>query len=240
MVEKEAGVDMTKPHQTLSELVAEQPGSARILDRIGLDYCCHGTDSVHDACASAGIEVDDVVAALGACERTGDDHDCAAMSTGDLIAHLLETHHVYLHGELPELVRLADKVRHVHGELHPELERVHTLVCEIAADLEPHMLKEERVLFPSIMQLGNGPVSFPFGSIRNPIAMMTIEHERAGQLLAELRAVTDAYSVPYDGCASYWLLYERLAELEHDTHVHVFEENHLLFPRVLAHEAAGT
>lgn len=228
---------MTDTRRTLGELVEDRASNARVLDRMRLDYCCHGDESLDHACASAGIDPDDVIAALAAAEPAEDDHQCSAMSPEALIAHLLGTHHAYLHEALPELEQLAEKVWTVHGPRHPELERVHALVLEIAADLEPHMLKEERVLFPAIMQLANGPATFPFGSIRNPIAMMGIEHERAGQLLADLRAVTNDYTVPDDGCASYRLLYERLAELEHDTHVHVFEENQLLFPRVLAREA---
>jgi len=224
----------------LGELVAQRASNARVLDQMGLDYCCHGDESLDHACARAGIDPDAVIAALGEAEPAADDHECAAMSPEELIAHLLDVHHAYLHDALPSIERLADKVWNVHGPRHPELEHVHTLVSELAADLEPHMLKEERVLFPSILQLANGPATFPFGSIRNPIAMMSIEHERAGQLLTELRSVTNEYTAPDDGCASYRLLYERLAELEHDTHVHVFEENQLLFPGVVAREAVGT
>jgi regulator of cell morphogenesis and NO signaling len=230
---------MTETHRTLGDLVAEQPANARVLDRMGLDYCCHGADSLDHACASAGIDPDDVIAALAAAEPAADGHECAALSTEELITHLLERHHAYLHDALPRLQQLAGKVRDVHAGHRPELERVDMLVHEIAADLEPHMLKEERVLFPSIMQLAQGPAAFPFGSIRNPIAVMSVEHEHVGQLLADLRAETNEYTVPDDGCASYRLLYEQLAELEHDTHLHVFEENHLLFPRVLDQEAAA-
>jgi regulator of cell morphogenesis and NO signaling len=63
--------------------------------------------------------------------------------------------------------------------------------------------------------------------------MMMLEHDRAGELLAELRAVTGGYAVPDDACASYRSLYERLAALELDTHVHVHKENNVLFPAVL-------
>ncbi len=230
---------MTESDRTLAELVAERASNARILDRMGLDFCCHGDQSLDHACARAGIDPDAVIAALATAEATTDDHDCAAMSPTALIDHLLDTHHAYLHDALPELELLAEKVWTVHGSRHPELKRVHELVFEIAADLEPHLQKEEQVLFPSILQLARGPAAFPFGSIRNPIAMMSVEHERAGQLLTALRAVTNDYTVPDDGCASYRLLYERLAALEHDTHVHIFEENQLLFPRVLQEEAAA-
>ena len=41
---------------------------------------------------------------------------------------------------------------------------------------------------------------------------------------------------PADGCASYQALYEGLAELEADTHLHVHKENNVLFPAVVALE----
>jgi iron-sulfur cluster repair protein YtfE (RIC family) len=33
---------MTIIDRTLGDLVAERPGVAPTLDRLGLDYCCHG------------------------------------------------------------------------------------------------------------------------------------------------------------------------------------------------------
>jgi regulator of cell morphogenesis and NO signaling len=104
-------------------------------------------------------------------------------------------------------------------------------------------MKEERVLFPAIQRLTEGAAEFPFGSINNPIRMMGIEHDRAGDLLEQLRAATHDYEPPSDGCASYRALYERLTFLDHDTRLHIFEENHLLFPKASTLEvgpAAGS
>ena len=64
--------------------------------------------------------------------------------------------------------------------------------------------------------------------------MMLAEHERAGDLLAALRGATAAYAVPDDACASYRSLYQRLEELEADTHLHIHTEQNVLFPLVLA------
>jgi regulator of cell morphogenesis and NO signaling len=90
------------------------------------------------------------------------------------------------------------------------------------------------VLFPAIHALGEGRHDFAFGSISNPVRVMNVEHDRAGQLLAELRSAASGYEVPADGCASYRSLYERLAALEADTHLHIHKENHLLFPSAIA------
>ena len=62
---------------------------------------------------------------------------------------------------------------------------------------------------------------------------MLAEHDRVGELLAELRRLTDGYRPPADGCASYRACYAGLAELEADTHLHVHKENNVLFPAVV-------
>ncbi len=40
-------------------------------------------------------------------------------------------------------------------------------------------------------------------------------------------------STPADGCASYKALYDGLAEMEADTHLHIHKENNVLFPMAL-------
>jgi regulator of cell morphogenesis and NO signaling len=217
----------------LGDIVAANPGAARVLDRFGLDFCCHGGDSLDDACAHAGVDPADVRAALRelpvAPPTSWTDLDAPALAD-----HIVVTHHRYLQEELPAVVALAQKVLSVHGERHVELVEVERLVRELHDDLLPHMAKEERVLFPAIHALAAGPTELPFGSIGNPIRVMTSEHEAAGELLEDLRTVTVDYRVPADGCASYRSLYERLEAVERDTHVHIHKENHVLFPAAIA------
>lgn len=217
-------------HRSLGELVAERPARARVLERQGLDYCCHGDRSLADAAAAAGLDVAALAAELGAVEDTAA-ADIDRLPPVELIDHILATHHAYLHDELPLLDALARKVRDVHGERHPDLVLVARLVAAVRADLEPHLSKEERILFPAIrrvVEAGGEP-----GAIDQPIRVMLWEHEAAGELLEELRAATGGYAVPDDGCASYRMLYERLDALEADTHRHIHLENNVLFPAVL-------
>jgi regulator of cell morphogenesis and NO signaling len=225
---------MTIADRTLADLVASDASRARVLDGLGLDFCCNGDETLDRACVRMGLEVSDVIARLDAPGPEGHDHDCSRMGPAELIGHLVDVHHAYLHAELPDLERIAQKVVAEHGGRHPELPDVQMLFGALYEELEPHMVREERVLFPAILELVNGPAVFPFGSIANPIEMMGIEHDRAGELLARLRVTTGDYLVPADACASYRSLYERLAELERDTHLHIFEENHLLFPQAAA------
>lgn len=194
--------------RTLGELVAERPARARVLERAGLDYCCHGQRPLRAAAVDAGLDPDAVAAALAA---------------------VTDTHHAHLHEELPLLDALAAKVRDVHGGRHPDLVDVARLVREIRLDLEPHLAQEETVLFPAIREATTGRSDFPSASIADPVRVLMAEHDQAGDLLMALRQAAQDYVVPDDGCASYNSLYERLAHLEADTHL----ENNVLFPAAM-------
>jgi regulator of cell morphogenesis and NO signaling len=231
---------MTVPtSQTLGDLVEEAPDRVRVLDRLGLDYCCHGRRSLADACAEAGLDPAAVAGELDAVAVTpgGPDHPTEPAALSE---HIEAVHHAYLHAELPALVALADKVATVHGDRHPELALVRRLVGELQLDLEPHLLKEERILFPAIRALVAGHRDLPFGTVRNPIRMMTSEHDGTAELLARLRAAAGGYEVPDDGCASYRALYDRLDHLEADTRLHLHLEGNVLFPAAVAVEAGST
>lgn len=222
------------PEWTLAEIVNRVVGAPRVLERLGLDYCCGGQQTLQRACDAAAIDVVDVVQSLAALE-VAEAPEWVGLEPAQLVDHLESTHHAYLHAELPRLQALSRKVAGVHGANHPELAEVAELCDALHDDLEPHMMKEERVLFPMVRELATATVapSFHCGSVANPISMMMLEHERTGELLERLRRTTDDYRVPDDGCASYRVLYESLEAIEADTHLHVHKENNSLFPAVL-------
>lgn len=216
--------------RTLAELVAENPARAVVLDRMGLDFCCHGNRSLTEACAASGLDPDDVTVALDAVAGevpagwTGG-------GRGDLAAYVESAHHAYLHDELDSLEALAAKVRSVHGSRHDELEEVATLVAEVASDFRPHLATEENEVFPAIAALEPGTAGDARMAAR--IDELVAEHTALGAKLARLRELTSGYTVPEDGCASYQSLYGRLAYLESDTHIHIHLENNVLFPAAL-------
>lgn len=220
-------------HRSLGDLVAEVPARARVFERAGLDYCCHGKRTLAVAAAAAGLDADALADELAAVEDTGG-REVDALGPVELVEHLLATHHAYLHEELPALRALAAKVHGVHGTRHPELAEVDRLVAAIADDLEPHMHKEEQILFPAITHRFGADSAPAPGSLEAPIRVMEADHEVVGTLLEELRTTTAGYAVPADGCASYQALYARLADLEADTFRHVHLENNVLFPQVRA------
>ena len=172
----------------------------------------------------------------------GASRDWSKDSLTTMAAKIVTTYHAYTREELQTITPIAAKVLSVHGERRPELAEVVSLIGELTADLLPHMLKEEQVLFPYVDQLEDAaagrraaPTPF-FGTVKNPVRMMMIEHDRVGELLASLRAVSDDYTAPESACFSYRELYRRLAELELRTHEHIHVENNIYFPGAVALE----
>ena len=158
-----------------------------------------------------------------------------------LVRFILDTHHVYTRAAIATLPPLAAKVRGRHGDVHPETRNVDRLVQRLVEDLGPHMLKEERILFPYIEALeaqAQGGDSC-FGTVTNPIRVMLREHEAVEEILAELRAVTANYALPPDACESFRALYAGLEGLEADLHRHIRLENDILFPGAIALETTG-
>jgi regulator of cell morphogenesis and NO signaling len=224
------GIEMT-----LGAIVTSHPSLARELERRKLDYCCGGAVTLGQACREAGLDAVLIAAELSS--SIGDEGlaSWAHLDVDDLVAHLVETHHHYLWDELPRLQALLDTVVGVHGDRHPELHEIAASFRAIRADIEPHLVKEEQVLFPAIRELASTAAmpTFGFGTIGNPISAMLRDHDELGALLRDLRASTNDYAVPDDGCASYRALFDGLAQLEADTHLHVHKENNVLFPRVV-------
>lgn len=216
--------------RTLADLVAENPARAVVLDRAGLDFCCHGQRTLAEACAASGLDPAQLAARL----ETVSDAPRATWTGGgraSLAAYVEDAHHGYLHAELPDLVRLADTVRDVHSAHHPELVDVATLVTQMAVAFEPHLAAEETDVFPAIAKLEPGTAGDE--ALAGKLATLVDEHAALGCQLARLRELTDGYRTPADGCASYRLLYDRLAALESDTHMHIHLENNVLFPAAL-------
>lgn len=228
---------------TVSELVLEMPAATRVFEKMGIDYCCGGQRSLADACANAGVEFRDLQIELTLVRRAQPTEPNFQTTTlENLINHIVIKHHSFTRREIARLNALSDKVCMAHGENHPELLEICVLFRELGADLETHMRKEERVLFPYVIRMEAAAKQQvplfrpPFGTVANPVRMMMMEHDRAGELLKKIRKLSSGYATPADACVSYKTLYAALEELEKDLHQHIHLENNILFPKAIEME----
>jgi regulator of cell morphogenesis and NO signaling len=219
---------------TLGDLVTENPARARVLERFGIDYCCHGQHSLAEAAAESGLDLTAVVSALDLPAEVGIPGQGGVPRENAALAHdIVDTHHSYMWEEMPRLQALVDKVHSVHGDRHPELAEVRAAYTEAVAALDPHMTTEERVVFPAISKLEKAQALTPFGSFVEPVAQLRAEHNAVGALFKQIRSLTGGYAVPEDACNSYRAMLKGLEEMELDLHEHIHKENNILFPRLL-------
>jgi regulator of cell morphogenesis and NO signaling len=228
--------------RAVGDLVAERISRAAVLDRYGIDYCCHGSTPLDEACRRLGLGLEQVVDEIelsDAMPRQAGEPDCSTTPLGQLADQIETTHHVFMRRELPRLQALLAKVIAAHGDRHPELSEVAVVFSAFCEEIDSHMMKEERVLFPMIRELetASSLPSFHCGSVKNPIRVMEHEHDSAGAALSRMRVLTGSFVTPADGCASYQTLMERLAQVEADLHLHIHKENNILFPKAASLEA---
>ena len=232
---------MSETTKTVREYALELPAATRIFEKLGIDYCCGGGKSLADACSAAGVSVVEVLDSLNADLPVAASaaRDWQALSQAELITHIVDKHHTFTREELVRLEALLAKVSGVHGQNHPELFHIQDQFGKLRGELEPHMLKEESVLFPYIVRMEEAAVANqtlprpPFRTVQNPVRVMMAEHDAAGYILGRMREASSDYAVPPDGCISYKTLYSALTGLEVDLHQHIHLENNILFPRAV-------
>lgn len=229
---------------TVAELASQRPQTIRVFQRHGIDFCCGGKRPLAEACAEHGLAFEAIRGELlGAIDTaSAQTRSWADASMRELTDYIVMHYHARLKEDLPRLQQMASKVARVHGDNHPEVVEVAQVYEALREELEPHMLREERVLFPYMVRLealetlGQVLEASPFGTVENPIRVMELEHESAGRALARLRELTQGYLAPEDACNTYRGLYHGLEELERELHEHIHLENNVQYPAAVALE----
>lgn len=237
-------------NKTIGEIVKDDYRTAEVFKKFNIDFCCGGKITIDQACANNSVDKDELASALDATlsKPAGNSGQNYKDWEPDFLTnYIINVHHKYVNENLPLLYEFTQKIARVHGGNHPELLQVAENFSAVAEELSAHMMKEERILFPYVIQLYSSykkkeeATPSPFGTVRNPIRMMEMEHESAGALLKEMRQVTNNYALPVDACNTYTVTFKKLDEFENDLHQHIHLENNILFPRAiqLEEEMAG-
>ncbi|QFU21131.1 iron-sulfur cluster repair di-iron protein [Shewanella eurypsychrophilus] len=222
--------------QRVGQLVADDFRAAHIFSQFGIDFCCGGGRSLASACEKADAKLSEVEAALLASAVSGQKEDSLnQLPVDQLIDYIEDTHHTYVREKAPLLIEYSQKMVRAHGEHYEEIKPLAGWIQALIEDLVPHLMKEERILFPSIRAMAAGEqVNGCFGHIGNPINAMEHDHNDASLVLEKIRELTNNYQPPQHACTTWRVCYASLAEFEADLMQHIHIENNILFTKALS------
>ncbi len=222
----------TLSQKPVGQIVAEDYRASQVLRSYGLDFCCGGGRTLEKACNAKKIDLDDVVSELKALELADNTEDnYNEWSLDFLVDYIVNNHHSFVRKMLPELNFYAEKVARVHGERDPELYDILQNVRMLQEEMLGHLQKEEEELFPQVKEMVQQKKT---GSVKAAIVeALEDEHDKAGELMATIEALTNGFNPPETACASYRVFFQNLEGFQKDLHKHVHLENNILFPKAL-------
>jgi regulator of cell morphogenesis and NO signaling len=145
--------------------------------------------------------------------------------TGELIDHILERYHEVHRRQLPELIQLSRRVEQVHAGKAGVPAGLADILQRALGELEVHMRKEELMIFPVMRRTDVAR------SLDGPTSMLRDDHSEQQEMLEQIAAMTDGFTLPEGGCATWRALYAGAAEFKRDLVEHIHIENNILFPR---------
>jgi regulator of cell morphogenesis and NO signaling len=227
--------------ETLGALAAKDLRKAEIFKQYGLDFCCGGKKTVKEACEEKGLDFTIVEQELQETDKVPASRPMPydAWDLDFLSDYIVNVHHRYVRKNIPDIVTYAEKVMQVHSGEHPELIKMNHLVKTLSSELNAHMEKEEKALFPLVKTLVDRSKEVsaqkPINSedFQNFIQNHEGEHKMVGTQMEDIRNLSNHYTLPEDACASYTLLYRMLDEFEEDLKLHIHLENNILFPKAM-------
>lgn len=225
-------------NQKIGEIVTKFPNAADIFKEYKIDFCCGGDRPLITAINEQGVNETEILEKINASYEKlqnnlySNNRNWVEAPFDELVDHIVNVHHGYLYENLPKISELTTKILRVHGGNHPELSKVHKLFHTIKMELEAHLIEEETIQYPAIKEYLRSNSEDDLDKAINIINQLQDEHTGAGDILKELRRVTNDYKAPSDGCNTYKLTYAKLEEMESDIFQHIHLENNILFPRL--------
>lgn len=147
------------------------------------------------------------------------------LSQKELVRHIVECHHRYIRRVLPGLLDLGESLTRRYRQLKPLLVELQLF----SRTIQPHLFREEQVVFPAIRDLEHDASMAPH--LGRWISSLLAEHAGARHHFAGLRQLTANFRMDPAADPDYRSWVAGLAELDQDMAWHIFAETDLLFPR---------
>lgn len=221
------GVLMITNESIVAEIVTDIPLSADIFRKYGIDFCCGGNISINEAVKNKKVDAETLIDEINELPNHDQGNiNVKYLDAPSLIQYIQSRYHETMREEFKNLSPYVTKVAKVHGPNHPFLIQLQDLYRQYRDGMLEHMAQEDEHDFPALIKLSRGEQVDHSSDI---IQSLVDDHTQTGQLLEDMRELTNQYQPPSEACQTWRLVYHRLENLERETHEHVHLENYVLF-----------
>lgn len=224
-------------NERIGKIVIDFPKATEVFMKYNIDFCCGGDRSVELAITedNAEADVDSILNEVNEAYNNflSEDYkqiDWENKSMTELLEFVENTHHSFMKKTLPVTEELILKIFKVHFDHDKELlTEIYRLFSLLKLDINIHLIKEEEELFPLIKEYEKTKDKETLTKVLKMLEDTEDEHDAAGNILKDLRKLTNNYTLPEYGCATFKAVYDRLEEIESDLFHHIHLENNILF-----------
>lgn len=221
------GVLMITNESIVAEIVTDIPLSADIFRKYGIDFCCGGNISINEAVKNKKVDAETLIDEINELPNHDQGNiNVKYLDAPSLIQYIQSRYHETMREEFKNLSPYVTKIAKVHGPNHPFLIQLQDLYRQYRDGMLEHMAQEDEHDFPALIKLSRGEQVDHSSDI---IQSLVDDHTQTGQVLEDMRELTNQYQPPSEACQTWRLVYHRLENLERETHEHVHLENHVLF-----------
>ena len=217
------GVLMITNESIVAEIVTDIPLSADIFRKYGIDFCCGGNISINEAVKNKKVDAETLIDEINELPNHDQGNiNVKYLDAPSLIQYIQSRYHETMREEFKNLSPYVTKVAKVHGPNHPFLIQLQDLYRQYRDGMLEHMAQEDEHDFPALIKLSRGEQVDHSSDI---IQSLVDDHTQTGQLLEDMRELTNQYQPPSEACQTWRLVYHRLENLERETHEHVHLES---------------
>lgn len=222
-------------NQTLAQMVINRPYLADVFEKHDIDYSCRGYRTLFESLKDDPVQYEAVRTDL---LITSSLHGDIVKHTDerrlkDIIDELLNVYHAYIREIGPVIENRMTMLSDKYGMQSPELELICSHVITLMRHLVVHIMKEEELLFPRILQMEEmtEEANLNYRIVADPLRAMIHEHDDAGLHMTEIRKLTNNYTAGKEYGVLLQVAYDELREFAVMLHRHMHIENNILFPK---------
>ena len=235
------------PQSLVSDIVALDYRTADVFRKHGIEYCCGGKRPLEMACMMKGIDPVLVIAEAQVASTNVMLPGNLPYNSWDvdfLIDFIINIHHYNLRQSLPALKSSLKNFAVSHEKKYPVYTEILNYYEKLEDEIFPHIKYEEEVIFPYLRQVSHVyERKESFGglfikTLRKPLSsLIEQEHKILDKSIGKFRQLTNGYQMPEKACTEQFVVIYKLKALDDDLVQHIYLENEILLPRVLAMEA---